>query len=68
MINFVILRFVRAIILNSNNFWSLLFRFTKIIGLIFNYFLVRSLKRRRYFIASEHCIILRNVVVRATNY
>ena len=37
---------------------------TKIIDLIFNYFLARSLERFRYFISSEHCIILRNIVWR----
>ena len=44
---------------------------TKIIDLILNYFLARSLERRCYFIWSEHCIILQNkiiVLVRATNY
>ena len=41
---------------------------TIIINLIFNYFVARSLKRSRYFISSEHCIILWNiVVVRETN-
>ena len=36
---------------------------TKIIDLIFNYFLARSLERPRYFISSERCIILRNIVL-----
>ena len=35
----------------------------KIVYLISNYFLARSLERCRYFISSEHCIILRNIVV-----
>ena len=41
---------------------------TKIIDLIFNYFLAFSLERPHYFILSEHCTILQNILVHATNY
>ena len=36
---------------------------TKIIDLIFNYFSARSLERPCYFILSERCIVLRNIVL-----